>query len=114
MVEEAARISSSFYVTRNVPTRHNIVSHKVPVRLSLSLAGQHIINGETLHHRSQYFLPAGRAQSAWPAGPKITLPFLRLYVCASALITCAIITSRTLLPCNLTLVDFGNLDGCFA
>ena len=27
---------------------------------------------------------------------------------------CEIITSRTLLPCDLTLVDFGNVDGCFA
>jgi len=31
-----------------------------------------------------------------------------LCICASALITCAIITSHTLLPCDLTLVDFGN------
>ena len=37
-----------------------------------------------------------------------------IYMCASALITCTIITSRTLLPCDLTLVNFGNLDGCFA
>ena len=55
------------------------------------------------------FLPAGRTLRARPAGPKITLLFPRLYICASALITCAIITSRTLLPCDLTLVD-----GCFA
>ena len=61
------------------------------------------------------YLPAGRARSARQAGPKITLPFPHLYIsCASALITCAIITSRTLLPCDLTSVDFGNLDGCFA
>ena len=33
-----------------------------------------------------------------------------ILVCASALITC---TSCTLLPCDFTLVDFGNLDGCF-
>jgi len=39
---------------------------------------------------------------------------LHLCNCASPVITCAIITSRTLLPCDLTLVDFGNLDGCFA
>ena len=31
----------------------------------------------------------------------------------SVVITCAIIMSRTSLPCDLTLVDFGNLDGCF-
>ena len=31
-----------------------------------------------------------------------------IYICASALFTCAIMTWRTLLPCNLTLVDFGN------
>ena len=64
------------------------------------------------------FLPAGHARSARPASPKITLRFphlyIYIYVCASALITCAIITSRTLLPCDLTLVDFSNLDGCFA
>jgi len=29
------------------------------------------------------FLPAGRAQSARPAGPKITLQFSRLYICIS-------------------------------
>jgi len=62
----------------------------------------------------QVFLPAGRVPSARPAGPKITFLFPRLLVCASALITCAIITSRTLLPCDITLVDFGNLDGRFA
>ena len=61
----------------------------------------------------ELFLPAGRTRSARPAGPKITLRFLRLLVCASALITYAIITSRTLLPCDLALVDFGNLDDCF-
>jgi len=43
---------------------------------------------------SRYLLPAGRVRSAWPAGPKVTLRFPRLYVCiyvcASALITPAI------------------------
>ena len=38
--------------------------------------------------------------------------YIYIYICASALITCAIIMSRTLLPCDLTSVDFGNLDGC--
>ena len=52
--------------------------------------------------KARLFLPAGRTQSARPARPKITLLFPRLYICASALITCAIITSRTLLPCDLT------------
>jgi len=33
-----------------------------------------------------------------------------MYLCASVLITCAIITSRTLLPCDL---NFGSLDSCF-
>jgi len=62
------------------------------------------------------FLPAGRTRSARPAGQKIILPFphLYIYICASALITCAIITSHTLLPCDFTLVGFGNLGGCFA
>ena len=32
--------------------------------------------------------------------------FQCLFICASALITCTIIMSRTLLPCELTLVDF--------
>jgi len=63
-----------------------------------------------------FFLTAGMCE-ARPGGPKITLHFphlfLSLYICASPLITCAIITSCTLLLCNLTLVDFGNLDGCF-
>ena len=42
-----------------------------------------------------------------PAGPNIALSFLRLFVCtcASALITSAIITSHTLLPCDFTLVN---------
>jgi len=31
------------------------------------------------------FLPAGRARSARPAGPKITLLFPRLYICVSVL-----------------------------
>ena len=35
-----------------------------------------------------------------------------IYICESALITCAIITSCTLLPRDLTSVDFGS--GCFA
>ena len=43
------------------------------------------------------------------AGSKIALYFLRLFVCwlvyISTLSTCTIITSRTLLPCNFTLVD---------
>jgi len=47
------------------------------------------------------------------AGPKITLYFPHLYICASPLIMCAIIMSHTLLPCDLTLVDFDNLDDCF-
>ena len=45
---------------------------------------------------------------ARPAGPKITLRFPRLlvyiFICASVLVTCAIITSRTLLPCDLTIL----------
>jgi len=57
------------------------------------------------------FLPAGRAQSTRPAGPRIGLCFLRhfvgLLVCASPLTTCAIVTSHTLLPCDFT-VDFGS------
>jgi len=69
-----------------------------------------------------FFLTAGSTRSTRSAGPKITLRFpylyiyiyIYIYICASALITCTIITSRTLLPCDLTLVDFGNLDGCFA
>ena len=57
-----------------------------------------------------------KRMASWSA-PKITLRFpclIFIYVCVSTLFTCTIITSRTLLPCNLTLVDFGNLDGCFA
>ena len=38
---------------------------------------------------------------------------IHLYLCASPFITYAIITSRTLVSCDLTLVDFSNLDGCF-
>jgi len=47
-----------------------------------------------------------------------TLVSVCTYVCMclgvltyhAQIITC---TSHTLLPCNLTLVDFGKLDGCF-
>ena len=43
------------------------------------------------------------------AGPKIVLhfphPFVCILVCASPLLTYPIITSRTSLPCNVTLVD---------
>jgi len=49
------------------------------------------------------FLPAGSVLCVWPAGPKITLGFshLYIYICASALIMCAIITSGTLLLCDI-------------
>ena len=67
-----------------------------------------------LHHYlfRSLFLLASRVLCAQPAGPKIALRFLCLsiytFVCASALIMCAIIMSHTLLPCDFTLVDFGN------
>jgi len=69
-----------------------------------------------IYKHAQMALPAG---CMWKA--KITLRFPRLFVssyvsicnCVSALIMCPIIMSRTLLPCNLTLVDLGNLDDCF-
>ena len=35
-----------------------------------------------------------------PAGPKIALCFLHLFICASTLIMCAIIMSCTWLPCD--------------
>ena len=65
---------------------------------------------------STTFLPAGCARSARLAGPKIVLRFphrlvyIYIFICASTLITCTIITSCTLLPCDLAWVDFGNLD----
>ena len=62
------------------------------------------------------FLPAGCTLRVRPAGPNITLRFPRLlvyiFICASVLIMCAIITSRTLLPCDLTFVDFGKAALC--
>ena len=39
--------------------------------------------------------------------------YLSIYLSTSALIACAIIMSRTLLPCDLTWVDFSSLDCCF-
>jgi len=48
------------------------------------------------------------------AGPKITLhfPCLYIYICASTLITCTIITARIyIVAMRPYLVDFGNLDG---
>jgi len=51
------------------------------------------------------FLLAGHVLCARPAGLKITCSFCvcwYIHVCASALIMCAIIMPRTLLPCNLT------------
>jgi len=63
----------------------------------------------------QFLLPAGHAQSARPAGPKITLPFphLYIYMCVR---TYHVRNNYVtwLLPCDLTLVGFGNLDGCYA
>ena len=54
-------------------------------------------------------LAASRMRSTRLAGLKIALCFpcllVCLFVCISALITCAIITSHTLLPCDFTLVD---------
>jgi len=48
-------------------------------------------------------------QSKWAAGSKTALHFslalFCLLVCVTALIMYAIITSHTLLPCNLTLAD---------
>jgi len=47
---------------------------------------------------------SGRARSARPAVLRLLCGFrVCIYICASALITCAIITSRTLLPCDLTM-----------
>jgi len=58
-------------------------------------------------------LPAGRALCMRPAGPNITLHFLRLlvyiyiyiYICASTLITCTIVTSRSQHCCHATLLS---------
>ena len=61
-------------------------------------------------------LPASRAWSVQPAGPKIALRFcvcllvcwsVGQLVCVSPLITCAMIISCTLLPCDFTLVNYG-------
>jgi len=41
---------------------------------------------------------------SWLAGPKISM-YVGWFVCASAPVTCAIITSHTLLPCLFALVD---------
>ena len=52
--------------------------------------------------------PAGFVRSVWPAGPNIAVKYLHLVcllVCASPLIMCAIIMSRTLLPCDFTLAS---------
>ena len=62
---------------------------------------------------SDLLLPAGYAHSARMAGPKMTLCFLCLFVSSMYLCACAIIMSHTLLPCDLTLVDFSNLNSCF-
>ena len=57
------------------------------------------------------FLLAGRVRSVQPAGPyKITsrFPYLLVYLCIRTY-TCAIITSRKLLPCDLASLDFRRL-----
>jgi len=72
------------------------------------------------HHRildllhSYFYQPAVRFACGWLVLRLLCGFHFRwyIYICASALITCAIITSRTLLPCDLTLVDFRNLDSC--
>ena len=72
------------------------------------------VEGLVMHHclrRYFYQLAACRKHAA--AGPKMFSVSVCIYLCVSALIARAIITSRTLLPCDLTWVDFGNLDGCF-
>jgi len=57
--------------------------------------------GQQIHEiGSMKFLLAGRVLYTWPAGPKIALHFpcllvyvcIYIFICASALITCAIIT----------------------
>ena len=58
------------------------------------------------------FFTAGHVQSVWSPGPKLPFRFLHLlFVCASALITCTIITLHTLLPCMW--LYFSQLGGCF-
>ena len=42
-------------------------------------------------------------------GKGLEEPIIYIFVCASALIMCAIIMSRTLLQCNLASVDFRRL-----
>ena len=55
----------------------------------------------------QRLLPAGCALHKQPAVPKITFVFSVSVSLCAPLIMCAIITSHTLSPCDLT------LDGCF-
>ena len=39
-------------------------------------------------------------------------PYVHFHICAFPLIKCIIMMSHTLLPCDFTLVDFGNSNGC--
>ena len=67
---------------------------------------QHSPIGSALHLELQ----ASCVQSLRPAGAKIALCFLHLFacwfVCVSVLITCAIMTSRTLFACDFASVYF--------
>lgn len=54
----------------------------------------------------RWFLPAGHVQKVWLTGPKICFMLSCLIVYVSLLITCATVTSCTLLPCNLTSVNY--------
>ena len=92
----------------DTPIQLTSTSHKVIQQVVLKANGHATFQDQNCNFFWFAFLPAGHARSARPAGPKITFHFLVLcmYLCASALTTCTIITSHTLLPCDLTLVDF--------
>jgi len=60
-------------------------------------AGTKIVS-VNLYHDDPNFLPAGRAQSTRPAGPKITLPFPRLYICISVYLYCASARLEEIMP----------------
>jgi len=81
---------------------------QVPINISSSSAK--VINLE-------FFLPAGRALRTRPAGPKITLlfPHLYIYMCVHTYhVRNNYVTYIVAIRPYFSLVDFGNLDGCFA
>ena len=75
-------------------------------------------NGAEIYTDNTFYQPAAR--EAWPAGPKITLRFPRLFVYIYIYIYLCVRTYHVhnnyvmnIVVAMQPFIDFGNLDGCF-